>query len=113
MSNPMAGDILTGSIRMKHVGWPMFISRYIVFVTILWAATLRADDKLFRERIAPLLETRCVHCHSGSQPKGGLSLVSVDALQRGGETGPAIVAGRPDESLLVQYISGEEPAMPQ
>ena len=91
----------------------MVISRYILLATLLWTATVQADDKLFQERIASILETRCIHCHSGAKPKGALSLVSAQSLQRGGESGPAIVAGRPDESLLVQYISGEDPAMPQ
>ena len=73
----------------------------------------RADERLFRERIAPILEARCVHCHEGAKPKGGLSLVSAERLQAGGDSGPVISAGKPDESLLLEYISGDEPQMPK
>ena len=72
-----------------------------------------ADERLFRERIAPILEARCVHCHEGAKPKGGLSLVSAERLRAGGDSGPVIAAGKPDESLLLEYISGDEPEMPK
>jgi hypothetical protein len=42
-----------------------------------------------------------------------LSLTTANGLAQGGESGPAIVAGKPDDSLLVELISGEKPAMPQ
>ncbi len=35
-----------------------------------------ADDQLFRDKVAPILEGRCVHCHGEREPKGGLSLTS-------------------------------------
>ena len=72
-----------------------------------------ADDQLFRERIAPILERRCVHCHGGSTPKGNLSLTTAAGASKGGDGGPAVVPGKPDESLLLEMISGEKPAMPQ
>ena len=33
-----------------------------------------ADDQFFRDKVAPVLERRCIHCHGGSAPKGKLSL---------------------------------------
>jgi hypothetical protein len=91
----------------------MAIPRAIYCAIILSAATVRADDRLFTERIATILESRCVHCHSGMKPKGGLSLVSARSLHTGGDSGPAVAAGRPDQSLLLQYVSGDEPQMPK
>jgi hypothetical protein len=85
----------------------------IVAAIVFAATTVRADDRMFRERVAPILEGRCVHCHGGAKPKGGLSLVSADGLQRGGESGAVVVAGKPDESLLLDYVSGDEPEMPK
>jgi mono/diheme cytochrome c family protein len=76
-------------------------------------ATAQPGEQLFRESIAPILERRCVSCHSGDEPKGGLSLASAEALRKGGESGSAVVAGKPDESLIVSYISGDEPEMPK
>jgi mono/diheme cytochrome c family protein len=87
---------------------------------LLLAAFARAEpaatpqsEKLFQESIAPIFERRCVSCHSGDEPKGGLSLASAEALRKGGESGPAIVTGKSDESLIVSYISGDEPEMPK
>ncbi len=73
----------------------------------------KAADELFRAQVGPLLERRCVGCHQGSKPKGGLSLVDAERALAGGESGAAIVPGKPDESLLVDYISGSEPQMPK
>src|SRR5687767_13567734 len=85
----------------------------IILAMAFLPAAARGDDALFRERVAPLFETRCVRCHSGAKPKGGLSLETAAALARGGESGAAIVAGEPEESLLLDYISGDEPPMPK
>ncbi len=91
---------------MKHV------SSVCVFAVLASSSTL-ADDRLFSERVAPILEARCVHCHEGTKPKGGLSLVTAELVRQGGDSGPAVVAGKPDESLLVDYITGNEPQMPK
>src|SRR5262245_12908097 len=56
--------------------------------------------------VAPLLVRRCLDCHSGQKPKGGLDLGSRRGALRGGESGPAIVPGKPEESLLWEYIEG-------
>jgi uncharacterized protein DUF1553/uncharacterized protein DUF1549/cytochrome c len=86
--------------------------RVLLFV-LIFAATTHAGEELFRERVAPILEARCVYCHSGTKPKGGLSLVSAADLAKGGESGTVIAPGRADNSLLLAYISGDDPQMPQ
>lgn len=73
----------------------------------------RADDSFFRSRVAPILEARCVTCHEGAKPKGGLSIVSAKHFNLGGDSGPPVVAGKPEESLLLDYISGDDPEMPK
>jgi hypothetical protein len=72
-----------------------------------------ADDSLFRDTVARVLENRCIHCHSGATPKGRLSLATAAAMLQGGDSGPAVVPGKPDESTLIEMISGERPQMPQ
>src|SRR5580704_7576163 len=71
------------------------------------------DDSLFRDKVAPVLEARCVHCHGDDSPKGKLSLTKASGVLKGGESGPAIVPGKPDESVLLDMISGEKPEMPK
>jgi mono/diheme cytochrome c family protein len=72
-----------------------------------------AQDDFFRQRVAPLFEQHCVSCHSGSKPKGGLSLADATSALAGGESGAAIVPGAPLESMLLDYISGKKPTMPK
>ncbi len=66
--------------------------------------------QLFRRVVRPLLESSCLRCHNPQEKKGGLDLSSRAAALRGGETGEAIVPGKPDESLLVRLVEvGEMP----
>ena len=60
----------------------------------------------FEKVIRPLLAKRCYSCHSGraKKLKAGLRLDTLQRARRGGDTGPALVPGNPDKSLLVQAI---------
>lgn len=72
----------------------------------LLAAGLGAQD------VQSLLAAKCQICHNDKSRSGGLSLATIDGIRTGGERGPAIVPGKPSESLLYRLISGEQPAMP-
>jgi hypothetical protein len=58
----------------------------------------------FEKRVRPLLVEHCIRCHGPEKQKGGLRLDSAAALKRGGETGPAMVPGKPEASLLVEAV---------
>ena len=63
------------------------------------------DTEFFEKKIRPLLEQRCLECHSAEKKvKGGLRLDSRDGWQIGGDTGPAITPGKPDDSLLITAV---------
>ena len=63
------------------------------------------DVAFFDAKVRPVLVDRCFDCHSHEKKiKGGLVLDSRSGWEKGGETGPAIVPGKPDESLLIQAI---------
>ena len=64
-----------------------------------------ADDAFFEAKVRPLLISKCLECHGAEKPKAGLRLDSREALLTGGESGPAAIVGKPDESLLVDVIS--------
>lgn len=70
-------------------------------------------ETAFRERVAPIFERHCLRCHQGDAPKGGLSLADGRRALAGGESGPAILPGKPDESPLLDLISGQKPEMPK
>ena len=61
----------------------------------------------FDRQIAPLLVSRCLECHSGLDPDGGLSLIDATAAAKGGESGPALEPGK-TESLLWQRVEADE-----
>ena len=56
--------------------------------------------------LVPLLQQYCVECHGTQEPEGGLSLESYEDLLKGGESGPALVAGNSGESRLVRALAG-------
>ncbi|MEY3457093.1 MAG: hypothetical protein RL215_250 [Planctomycetota bacterium] len=62
--------------------------------------------------VRPILQRSCSGCHFAGKREGELSVTSVADLLRGGVAGSALVAGKPDESVLVGYISGADPEMP-
>lgn len=93
-----------------------------LFVVLL-AAVACADESVtddskqiefFETKIRPLLVNRCYECHSGiSQSlRAGLRLDSKAAILKGGDSGPAIVPGKPKESLLIESIRYESNEMP-
>lgn len=82
-----------------------------VLVLVATGARVRADDRPqasekvdFDRAIAPLLAANCLECHYGAEPKGGLDLSRRELAREGGDSGSPIHPGRPDESLLWQYV---------
>jgi hypothetical protein len=74
------------------------------------AATVPDDSAgiaFFEAKIRPVLADHCYKCHSQKSEKvrGGLLLDSKDALRQGGDSGPAIVPGHPERSLLIRAVS--------
>ena len=62
------------------------------------------------EIMVSILYPKCLVCHGKRKQEGGLDLRAVTGLLKGGKSGPAIVPGQPDESLLIQRIvAGEMP----
>lgn len=83
---------------------------------VLSLNSLRADDltpeqaKFFENEVRPLLAENCYGCHSAKEKKsrGGLEVDSLKALLEGGHTGPAIVPGSPEKSLLMTAVEYDD-----
>ncbi|MES2464392.1 MAG: DUF1549 domain-containing protein, partial [Armatimonadota bacterium] len=58
----------------------------------------------FESKVRPVLIDNCIGCHGADAQLGGLRLDSRAALLKGGDSGPALVPGDPDKSLLIQVI---------
>ncbi len=82
---------------------------------VLCATTAAAQESTpsYYRDVWPVIQMRCQGCHQPAQLGGELNLTSFDGLAAGGMSGPAFVAGKPDESRMLRMLRGEiEPAMP-
>ncbi|MEM9280922.1 MAG: PSD1 and planctomycete cytochrome C domain-containing protein [Verrucomicrobiota bacterium] len=82
---------------------------FIVLVSVLVAGRfdgLAAEPGIvFEKDVKPILEFHCVACHDANETKGGLRFDEAGLFFEGGDGGPALVKGEPDESLLIELVS--------
>ena len=66
----------------------------------------REQVEFYEKKVEPILEQNCYKCHShqAEKIKGGFVLDSREGLLKGGETGPAIVPGDAEQSLLIKAV---------
>jgi len=76
------------------------------------AASHGAEDGLedYLTKVKPLLKARCYACHGGLKQKAGLRVDTAAGLLRGGDSGPAVVKGGADESILLDRVSDGDPS---
>jgi hypothetical protein len=68
------------------------------------AATPEEGVAFFEKRVRPLLAEHCYECHGAKKAKGNLRLDSRDGWLKGGDSGTALLPGKPDDSLLIKGI---------
>lgn len=92
----------------------------VVITTVSFTAPVFAQEKpltaeeseFFESKIRPALIEHCHKCHSGDKDakiKGGFQLDSKAGLLKGGTTGPGLVAGQPDRSLIIKAMRYADP----
>ena len=79
----------------------------LVALAAATAAEPSAEERFQRE-VWPLLENTCLRCHGPEKHKADLRLDSREAALKGGENGPALVPGKPGESLLLKLVRHAE-----
>jgi hypothetical protein len=85
----------------------------ILAVAVSIQSIQAADDlEFFEKRVRPVLATNCYACHAADKQFGALRLDSRESLLKGGQSGPAAIPGKPDESLLIKAVRHEGPKMP-
>ena len=95
----------------KHHG-VRWVPAALLTILALATAPAQSDKTSFVEDVLPILKRKCVVCHQGDGAQKGLRLGSAAGLLIGGESGPAVVSGKPDSSLLLAKVVGDKPAMP-
>lgn len=81
----------------------------LIVFALLQATGASFADEFFSAKVEPLLKTHCYDCHSHAKKiKGGLALDSKSGWQKGGDGGPSIVPGKPEDSLLIKALSHAE-----
>jgi mono/diheme cytochrome c family protein len=69
--------------------------------------------EFFEKQVRPVLAAHCLDCHGPKRRKAGLRLDSREAMLSGGDSGPAMVVGHPEESRLIKAVAyNEAPRMP-
>ena len=93
-------------VRWIHTTWVWTLA----WVSPSWGANVEEGLVFFEQKIRPLLATQCYECHAGQsgKKKGGLQLDSVQGLLRGGDSGPVLIAGDPQASLLWRAVAHRE-----
>lgn len=75
------------------------------------AATGTADLEFFEKKVRPILVERCYECHGADKQKGGLRLDHRAGVQQGGDSGPVITLGEPENSRLAKALSWDDPEL--
>src|SRR4051812_28307801 len=88
----------------RHV-FPILVAAFAV------SRAVAADAPAFNADVRPIFQAYCTECHGeAAKPKGGLDLRLRRLALKGGDSGPALVAGKPGESLLLERVTkGEMP----
>jgi hypothetical protein len=80
----------------------------VVTACALLAPSVSAAEHVeYVTQIKPILAGRCYSCHSGLRQRAGLRLDTAALMIRGGDSGPAVVPGNSQESLLITMLTGE------
>jgi WD40 repeat protein/mono/diheme cytochrome c family protein len=113
-----AGD--QTAMRARRVGWVggLFCALLLggAFANSARGAEEQADAPQpvsFYRQVRPILQRNCAGCHQPAKAGGKLIVTSYAATKAGGEQGVGFESGKPDESLLVEFITGEKPLMPK
>ena len=79
------------------------------------SAEAPAEPVSYARQLRPILELKCYECHDEQERESGFEVTSVAAMLKGGEgAGAAVIPGEPEESPLIEYLTGaRRPRMPK
>jgi len=90
--------------------WMSFATGVFVLVAI---HPLAAQEPSYQQSIRPILDKHCTGCHQPASKQSDLDLTTYTGFQAGGRRGAAFIAGSPEQSLVMQFLTGGvKPSMP-
>jgi mono/diheme cytochrome c family protein len=109
------------SLRLGHRRWvDVLVGTASLSILAVCSAAVLADDtpraqekldpaleEFFEANVRPVLIAHCLECHGAEKSKGGLRLDARGAMLKGGETGPVVIPGKPEDSPLIEAIRYE------
>ncbi|MEZ6143434.1 MAG: DUF1553 domain-containing protein [Zavarzinella sp.] len=85
------------------------VHTWVVLCGWLLVSSVHAESPVdFQKQIVPLLIDRCLECHRGSDPAGGLNLISRKSALQGGDSGKVIQPGNSDKSILWKLVASDK-----
>src|SRR5579864_1010860 len=86
--------------------WILFFCGALSFFNLHAKADDPVGIEFFERKIRPILVNHCYECHShaAKKHKGKLYLDTIAGIRKGGESGPAVVPGKPDASWLLKAV---------
>src|SRR5271170_1599135 len=89
---------------MENRSKRLVIMKYaVISVLALSCAFAQAPADFFENKVRPILAENCYDCHTTAE-MGGLRVDSRERILQGGKSGPAVMPGDPDKSLLIQAV---------
>ncbi len=77
----------------------------IFFLLAPYVAAESPLEQSFQSSVLPVLRANCLGCHGDNAPQADLDLRTVDSILAGGKSGPAVLAGSSDRSLLIEKVA--------
>src|SRR6476661_7424657 len=104
---------MTTSSHLLVVAWAFCAVLALPLISAAATPEPTADQvRFFEEKVRPILAENCYKCHGEEKQKGSLRLDLREMVFAGGENGPVIVPGKPDESPLVEAVKWQSFEMP-
>jgi len=85
----------------------LFLQLTLLALVLQAASGLAAEPVDYLRDIKPLLTQKCYACHGALKQQSSLRMDTAAAIRQGGDSGPAVVPGKPAESLLLGAITGD------
>ena len=106
MHHLRSGVCIDSSVQRSAAASRLIIGLCVVFLFPLTPAFCQSPaPKSFINDVAPILKENCFACHDSKKRKGKLDMTSYESLRKGGDKDDPITPGKPEESLMYQFIS--------